>query len=913
MKINDLALGKWYSTIKGGYMKPLILMTFKLKADCINIRCSKGQEFSSNIDVLNSSWWEDAKLLTDLTEIQSYLPEGHIDKKSIALIKDNWYTGEGNEKWLFKYNGFQQGFSIVGMSKCCSIPSGDRTISAGSLQNIKNVQLANLEEVYKHFPEEKPKGLTNKDMQIGELYKYDKHLILRFKGIKVNGPYLSITMGSFNPSSSWNFSIDSIELPSEDERRWYLACEQANKFIPKEEALKSTSMEPIIGNWYKLVNGRSTVSSNWLIKFNGWPGNTLNSTLAICEGKAYGSNSNFGTKGYYNLEPVTDMSIVYREYPDEKPKETILSSLPEKWQILRNNENANVINKWFEDIGAYYGLVNGRGYAHSMSPEGKVLTTEEFYTKIGKTMEKKETSLVGRYVKVVDNTAIVHYNCKIGDYLKFHSMDNGLEYWGNDRNDNITPWYFGYRAHENSYFELQPIGFTPPKKEENLVGRWLKALIDHPSAGVVKKGEYGKIIKDGYCSDLIVDFPSQSGYNVSKLRLDDTSRYELMPEGFIPPNKEESKFVAGKWYLWINKGSSVKDHYLKLEKIQGEYVYFSEKIHGRLYSETNDKWLLKDEDYYYIQDCSLEEIQQFLPVGHPDKFPEKPSIMQKFKIGDKVRCIGDKCIDGGWAKGLEFTINNLTSGTIEKGQIAWGTPSGGGVYFINLELITSSIPEYLECRNNKGYSNPFTIGKVYKVISITGDDPRLKDDNDKEISIYRGLNHPNPEKECTCFILSNYSAYLAQNYPKILEEDRIFEEAKKRYPVGTKFKIAFDSSRSPCTVKSHDRYKITSHRDMTGKLYINLLVDDAECEGANVYFDGKWGEIVEYPKIYDGRLIQEMKDFSKYYNAGIDPYDRKRDVELLSLQENGGMIDPSVKSTKSIKKELVGEQEVVLF
>ena len=69
-------------------------------------------------------------------------------------------------------------------------------------------------------------------------------------------------------------------------------------------------------------------------------------------------------------------------------------------------------------------------------------------------VEKK--SLIGRYVKVINNTYKKHYNIEKGDYLLFKQIQNGIEYWGN-----LKKGYFGINVHKNKDFELMPEGFNP--------------------------------------------------------------------------------------------------------------------------------------------------------------------------------------------------------------------------------------------------------------------------------------------------------------------------------------------------------------------------------------------------------------------------------------------------------------------
>jgi len=94
-------------------------------------------------------------------------------------------------------------------------------------------------------------------------------------------------------------------------------------------------------------------------------------------------------------------------------------------------------------------------------------------------------------------------------------------------------------------------------KEESLVGRYLKALIDYPNCGGVKKDEYGLIIRHENNS-LTANFPSQKNYACSLALEKSQTKYQIMPIGFTPDNiipeyveciKLDSQLQLGKTYL----------------------------------------------------------------------------------------------------------------------------------------------------------------------------------------------------------------------------------------------------------------------------------------------------------------------------------------------------------------------------
>lgn len=92
---------------------------------------------------------------------------------------------------------------------------------------------------------------------------------------------------------------------------------------------------------------------------------------------------------------------------------------------------------------------------------------------------------------------------------------------------------FWIRIIRNNTFD---IFFEKYPKVEDLVGRYIKALTDHPEGGDIKKDEFGLITS----ILLYADFPSQRDYSFSMEVLygthGNTRKYELMPIGFDPSN-----------------------------------------------------------------------------------------------------------------------------------------------------------------------------------------------------------------------------------------------------------------------------------------------------------------------------------------------------------------------------------------
>ncbi len=1028
MEINDLAIGKWYRVDDIGYMKPLILKTSSLKADIINL-LQHTNKFGSNSEVLNCSWWQKAVLLTDLDEIQTYFPDGYIDKieKSYFLEKDKWYTGEGNEKWLFKYTGFQQGFTLVGMSKCCIIPSGEKTMSSGSLQNIKNVKLADMEEVYKYFPEEKPKNLTNKDMIIGELYKYDKHIILRFKGILEITQCL-FTVGDKLYTTSWQYTLH-IEIPSEEEKKWYIACENASKFIPKEEALKEKLFTfPI--------NGSCNTIDERLINFLK---NRQSGRLIGSERNSYSAGIGWNSSNYWYfanssekpLYSIKDLEPFLKDvYVENKPMEIKeLTSLPEKW-CIRAVDNAQFAlikpyfmklkpglydnylvtypdNGWSNDNTSDYYSTHiqyhlTRGCIEITLDQFKKWVLKDDF-KIGDWVisDSYETCILKKNIpyKIVDvigNTLYLtigsHERISYGSInfrkalleeipklpsmepinedwcVKFDKLGNGeaILYWAKG----LDSYYYSVEQFSYNYYGIkgnrfdksgrswgklltaeefyEKIGKSTPKKEENLVGRYLKALKDSPQSTALKKGDYLLITKTSSPNNGIGIFSS----NIWHWDYNSTTKgisWELMSEGFIPPKEQECRFTVGKWYKNIGDYNFIA----KFGKMSGTcfcslggYIDKDKYLnHG-----TDDKL---SSNLSRVVECPIEEISHLLPEGHVDKIkpnvmeefkvgdwivieawvgvwsscaggeypakatypmtvkienivttnnytglydgkyghslialkeknlirkalpheiPNNQSNMQTFKIGDKVRCIGnDSKNSSGWKKGLEFIITGLYPDN-DKATLGYGGNGGNGVYFDQLELVTSSIPEYVECLRWGGFSHK--TGKIYRVVN-----GKIESELSGTPTTWIGEDSGGGQWK-----ISTKEAYLDQSHPKMSEGESLIEKAKRLYPVGTKFKLI--NQEEIVTVEK--------------PVYINPNNIIWNGNGYGRIYDGstnQWAEIVSVPK--------------NAYITGIDPYESNRVQNkpsiLIDIEVGNINISDVFKSKKSAKMSYIAE------
>ena len=116
-----------------------------------------------------------------------------------------------------------------------------------------------------------------KELKQGTIYKYiysKMYLIsecIENSTKKVHG-YLSVANDKIE-YYTWSNTCgtsSSVILATEEEKQWYLACKKANKFIEKEEALKSFKQETkfIEGKWYKSKMGNYYKFLK--LEFNKW-------------------------------------------------------------------------------------------------------------------------------------------------------------------------------------------------------------------------------------------------------------------------------------------------------------------------------------------------------------------------------------------------------------------------------------------------------------------------------------------------------------------------------------------------------------------------------------------------------------------------------------------------------------------
>jgi len=986
MEINDLAIGKWYETVPNGYMKPLVL-----KHNCLTADSIYHGRFIEKSNVENNDWWKTAVLLTDLEEIQQFLPENHVDNKKskeVELVVGQWiefnsYQSNGSKN-IIKIKQIHENGDISGN------PWLHQTYMNGSgtwtKANMFNIKSASMKEVYEYFPEERPKEQSIEFPKDGKCTTLDQRLLKYL----VARPYTKVVGNEKRESAigvAWNSGSHWFYLGSSEKPEYTLA----------------------------------------------------------------------------QLEPFL------KDIPMDKPKE--LTSLPEKWCIRAlNNEQFSIIKPYFQKLKSHYkdyivsspnnGWSNREIDNYTINidvflRDGYIeLTLDQFRKWVLKEEIKQEIPMKEEYWIIISNGEGMHSDDKGKLVIKLENKPSG------NISHNYYPsgYYFKflddveYSTREGSDLygncgvrmirkatpeEIEKLLYI--KKEENLVGRYLKALKDRPqSIRTMKKGDFLLIT---------IWYPSNTGTGEFQgkkwswdLPYEDT--WELMPQGFIPPinlEKQEQGFIIGdiitdeevffeykglgtlsslstsgfristsvwtrenqfsfkkeklrkcteeetRWYNKCKEASKFipKEEALKSEKIVetynvGDWVVISKwpgiwtPLAGGEYPAdakypltVQIKKIQDGKDYKAMFDgkyghCLTDLIKQnAIRKASLNEIPvQNTPIMSKFKIGDEVELVhsnyftdydgiprdkirhGSQPRVGDKGKIVEF---------YDKYYIVDLPNSKLGYEESSLKLVNTSsvIPEYVECLSWAGYSHK--AGKIYKVTNEFID-------CEKEGSPTKWENSNN-------WRVSTYSAYMAQQ--EILNKGSILEEARKKYPIGTKFicvhlrqekivneyidnYLSFGCIRSngggSCLYDKNIGWAIivetpafnqkelllqeaklkyppgTKFESPSGDIftvsdkkdpYINDFAPNIIWNGdglGRIYNEGKWSRILESPK----------------YVAGIDPYEGAKvfpyrmeeshpiNVELLSPRKEA-KIDTSVNKVSSVKTELLKRSKVVYF
>jgi hypothetical protein len=438
------------------------------------------------------------------------------------------------------------------------------------------------------------------------------------------------------------------------------------------------------GEWYWFNS-----TYNWIIKFDKIESKNLYFTKCGTPNDGYVGKSQkpdpFLIKDFTQFSPIENMEIVYKLFPEERPKITSLKSgkwykatckgdkTKAPWLFKYKSVNLSQEGLYISYMSTKIGITifnsEGSNFYENIVPADM----EQVYSIFPK--EKPQSapnkSLKGRWVKCISDSGPGGQwnNEKIGDYFQI-TDDKGVTektlsnktvciYVNDSPMDSARIW-------KHKQFELMPEGWqksipTPAKEKINPISGEIYVIHMH------KNPEWDSIfLSGGGMSNTDKLYLNQPKYNKNSGEWVPSGDYEIREatkeekiwlkacseaNKFISKEKALSssgfKGVIGKWYkLSTAEYNGSKDvkyvNYIKyLAPYEGGYEcseYINILPTNRGYNARNAKL----NDCVKIEEIDISEIQSYLPEGHIDKI--KPKIMAKHKIGDWVKCISSDYI-----------------------------------------------------------------------------------------------------------------------------------------------------------------------------------------------------------------------------------------------------------------------------
>lgn len=501
------------------------------------------------------------QLLTDLSEIQEYLPEGHVDK--IIKPKYTFTNGHGftleegkiyfyNNEILLRFNKEHYCNSLWTKSNKYRNEFWaftDRTIRLATSEEIEWFELCEKEGKYIPKPEKQVK-MTKE--QILEKAKKDYPVGTVFKDIKYKEDCVINDRSFTQTNSYWQNNNSLIIYYSKINGDKFIGSGcyifkdgQWAEIISKPETIKEKTMSikeiqteckkrfPI-GCTYKCFNG-----NNHVLKQDS-------NTYKIYNGHIYGGTGQSCL--YHNIYGFAELVSLPKVEKEWQPKVgdwvTILKEGDDGFQNF--NSNFHTGNKTFK-----IGYISDNG----VWKEGNFLTESSkdegngvFYGRVRKALPHeiptiKQESLVGRYVK----------------WIKSDNGHNGVLKNHFYKINNETPYNFiidvyGHTAKpiDKDYWELMHVGFKP-KDNFVLPEKW---FIKVTKENIVILGKWRT---PGAIGEMDPNNPNPNGYITSS---------NGFWTGNIPDNHVEITFDQFKKYVLKEDNNSIKT-----EKITESYSW----------------------------------------------------------------------------------------------------------------------------------------------------------------------------------------------------------------------------------------------------------------------------------------------------------------------------------------------------
>lgn len=364
--------------------------------------------------------------------------------------------------------------------------------------------------------------------------------------------------------------------------------------------------------------------------------------------------------------------------------------------------------------------------------------------------------------------------------------------------------------------------------------------------------------------------------------------------------EDEPKFIVGKWYKNTKSGKYGKLAFpLPIDKSLfpcTEFIDCGEYYNdGTSYSRN---WMDN------LIEVDLSEIQKYLPEGHPDKIKTvdmkeiQEECKRRFPIGCKYKFVS--------SPNDELVL--LEDSTVYSiyGNYIYASRHQGCLYKDGKYAELVSLPEI------KSKDIKLEKGKYY-CINFAGDlyIEKIKavdyDDDVYESHGYINIKNKTWNLPDECYNICEIKEFREATLDEISwwdicyyknkyipSKEDLIEEAKKKYPIGTKFYPAHLMFKdSYCTV-TNDNFKVNYGTGVnvialtkTGRVYPEVSDEEYEQNtyNRNVYTDGKWADIVEEPSVKP-----VVKPTNNYIDVGFKIGDRvifgKQDSIILGFNKN---------------------------
>lgn len=235
-------------------------------------------------------------------------------------------------------------------------------------------------------------SLKLEDLKENEIYLYDNQHIAQYP----KGGSLCINDKDWDLNREWRWTLN-IQNTTPEQKHWFLECQKDNSLIPYEKAMETYKEKQkfIVGKWYKWAN--SMYPNHHYIKYLKHDDRNIYYSERIYFRKYEQKENSWTIKEIVNCNISEIQPYLPKDHPDLIP-------IIDSWCIQLKDIDLKIFkdyvnskgnpDKWnFNSFNYYYGInKKGEWYCCSyISPFDKLLTTEEFYEKIGHKVEKQKS------------------------------------------------------------------------------------------------------------------------------------------------------------------------------------------------------------------------------------------------------------------------------------------------------------------------------------------------------------------------------------------------------------------------------------------------------------------------------------------------------------------------------------------